>query len=94
MPKKSKEGEGTGVKLVDGEHVTATTFESLFYASVNHYLIEIYDDNYKAVGQAVTEARGRFLPDSAGAFVRLKYLGCNDEHYQWYIENEGARWIT
>ena len=89
MPKKNREEEGSGVKLIDGEHVTATTFESLYYASVNHYLIEVYDDSYKAIGQAVTEARGRFLPDAAGAFVRLKYLGSNNDHYQWYIENEG-----
>ena len=33
--------------------------------------------------------QGRYLPDDHGAFVRLRYLGTNDEHYQWYIENEG-----
>ena len=89
MPKKSKDENESKVKLVDGKHVSAMTFESLFYASVNHYLIEVYDDKYKAMGLAVTEARGRFLPDEAGAFVKLKYLGSNNEHYQWYIDNEG-----
>ena len=90
MPKKYKAtySDGPNVKLVDGKHVSATTFESLYYASVNRYLIGVCDDRYKPIGQAVAEARGRFLPDAAGAFVKLKYLGSNNEHYQWYIENE------
>eukprot|EP00435_Cladocopium_sp_Y103_P058006 s868_g20.t1 len=88
MPRKGDD-DGTGIKLVDGCHVSSVTFQSMFYAEVNHYLIEVYDDKYKAIGLAVTAARGRYLPDEKGAFIRLKYLGSNNEHYQWYIENEG-----
>jgi len=87
MPKKHKDKDGTGIKLVDGAHVSSVTFQSMYYAEVTHYLIEVYDDKYKGIGQAVT-AKGRFLPEG-GAFIRLRYLGCNNEHYQWYIENEG-----
>ena len=85
----AKGDPGTGVKLVDGEHVTTTTFEPLYYAPVDHYLIEVYDGKHKAIGQAITEARGRYLPDTAGTFVHLKCLGSKNEHYQWYIDNEG-----
>ena len=90
MPKRHKEKEGASIKLVDGVHVSSVTFESMYYAAVNYYLIEVYDDKYEAIGQAITEAKGRFLPDEGGAFIRLRYLGPNNEHYQWYIENEGS----
>eukprot|EP00435_Cladocopium_sp_Y103_P070974 s223_g36.t1 len=88
MPKKL-EDKGTGIKLMDGSHTSAVTFKSMYYAEADHYMIEVYDDKYKAIGLAVTAAQGRFLPDDHGAFVRLRYLGTNNEHYQWYIENEG-----
>ena len=89
MSRRRKDKEGTGIKLVDGVHVSGVTFQSMYYAAVNHYLIEVCDDKYKGIGQAIAEAKGRFLPDEGGAFIRLRYLGCNNEHYQWYIENEG-----
>ena len=88
MPKKSDE-DGTGIKLLDGAFVSSVTFQSMYYAEVSHYLIEIYDDKYKPMGLAVVATRGRYLPDQAGALIKLRYLGTNNEHYQWYIENEG-----
>ena len=60
--------------MIDGAHVSSVTFQSVYYSEVNHCLVEIYDDKYKPIGQAVTAARGRFLLDQAGAFVKLRYL--------------------
>lgn len=91
MSKRRKDKEGTGIKLVDGVHVSGVTFQSMYYAAVNHYLIEVCDDKYKGIGQAIAEAKGRFLPDEGGAFIRLRYLGCNNEHKEPCITF--ARWM-
>ena len=93
MPKKSDE-DGTGIKLLDGAFVSSVTFQSMYYAEVSHYLIEIYDDKYKPMGLAVVATRGRYVPDQAGALIKLRYLGPNNEHYQWYIENEGEPGVS
>ena len=47
MPKKG-EDKGTGVKLVDGCHVSSVTFQSMFYAKVTNYLIEVCVTTTKA----------------------------------------------
>lgn len=75
--------------LVDGKHSSESTFEALLNAEEEHFLIEVYDDRYKPMGNAVTKVVQKYESNKDGAFIKLQYLGCSDGHYKWYIEQEG-----
>lgn len=75
--------------LVDGKHCSDSTFKALLESLEEHYLIEVYDDRYKPLGTACVKVTERYQADEQGAYVRVRYLGCSDGHYKWYIEQEG-----
>lgn len=77
--------------LVDGKHVSEGTFDALLKTEEELLLFEVYDDGYKPMGHAVGKVVERFEPAKDGAFIRLKYLGCQNDHYKWYVDNEGAK---
>ena len=79
------------VLLVDGKHMSQGTFEGMYWAfetEAGQYIaMEIYNDDNRVVGMAVGELIQRYKATQDGAFVKLRYKGCNDADYRWYIEN-------
>ena len=78
-------------KMIDGIGISLSSFEALFKVPSDYYIFEIYDDSYLAMGEAIARVKTKFKPDRDGGFLTLNYLGCNDDHYEWYINNEGKR---
>lgn len=75
---------------MDGKHVSQQTFAAMYHVDdTNYVLFEVYDDDYKVIGSAVGEIRQRYEPGVKGVFAGIKYLGTDNGHYRWYIENEG-----
>lgn len=90
MSKKKVPGKTTGLMLIDGKHTSDGTFAAMYNTEAPYLLFEVYDDKYKQLGNAVGAVTQRFEPSEKGAFVGVRYEGCSDEHYRWYIENEGS----
>ena len=78
-------------KLLDGALFSSATFEAELKNTERYMLIEVYDDKYKEMGFAITQVMKKYQVDRDGAYVELRYLGIDNQHYRWYIENEGTK---
>lgn len=88
MSRKKTPSKPAGLMLIDGKHTSGGTFAAMYNSEAPFLLFEVYDDKYKELGNAVGAVTQRFEPNDKGAFVGLRYEGCSDDHYRWYIENE------
>lgn len=90
MSRKKGTTPGPGFSLVDGKHTSDGTFAAMYNTNQPYLLFEVYDDNYKEMGNAVARVTQRFEPSDKGVFIGLDYMGCSDDHYRWYIESSEA----
>eukprot|EP00435_Cladocopium_sp_Y103_P062160 s37_g23.t1 len=59
------------------------------WASIREYmLIETLDDSGNPQGHAVVQLMQAYQPDKDGAFATIRYCGCSDEYYQYWVDNE------
>ena len=59
------------------------------WASVREFiLIETLDNVGRAQGHAVVQLLQAYQADRVGAFASLRYCGCSDEYYQYWVDND------
>lgn len=81
----------TPVAAVRAAHsLRSEDFLELWGSVRDYILIETLDNSGKPQGQAVVQLVQAFKADEDGAFATIRYAGCQDEYYQWWVENEMA----
>ena len=63
-------------------------FKELWSSVREFILIETLDDGGKPQVAAVVQLVQAFRADEDGAFATVRYVGCQDEYYQWRVDNE------
>ena len=77
--------------LIDGSSSNEPNFTAALENLDEYICFAVYGDRGEDLGHAIGRIRQLFEKDSEGAYLRLTYLGCSDEYYQWYIKQEGKR---
>ena len=59
------------------------------WASVRDFVIvETLDDGGRPQGHAILRVTQAYQCDDDGAFAKATYLGCSDEYYQYWVDND------
>ena len=75
--------------LVRKVHTFAESdFKGLWSSIRGLVVIETLDDGGKPQGAALLRIDQLYKADGDGGFAKATYLGCSDEYYQWWVDNQ------
>ena len=77
--------------LIDGASVSELNFSAACENLDDFIYFIVYGDDGKELGGAIAKILQKHEKDSDGVYLELKYLGCSEGYYRWYIQNEGRR---
>ena len=72
---------------------TAEDFHALWTSVREFLLIETLDNAGHSQGHAVVEMVQAYQDDQDGAFGTIRYVGCSDEYYAYWVDNEMPRGV-
>lgn len=78
------------VELVDGKKADSRAFETAYSKVCDHIYFKCLDDQGNAQGHAVADVVKKYRADEDGAFLQLRYIQVEDQHYQHWLETSGG----